>query len=142
MTDTEKIKEMIPHRDPFLFIDSIVELDADHIVAQKHIDGTEEFFRGHYPGNPILPGVIICESMLQAGALVMSEKMEHASGVPVVTRVDNLKFKKMVKPGDTMCIEVNFLEQMSVAYYFKGKVKVNNKVCSSCDFVCTVASGE
>ena len=138
------VKELIPHREPFLFVDKIISTEGNKIVAEKYISEEEFYFKGHYPGNPIMPGVLICESMFQTGALLMAQSLTDAEGSPVVTRVNNIRFKNMVKPGDTINIEVVHTETISTAYCFKGKVRiagkpgVTGKLSASCEFICTL----
>lgn len=135
------IKSILPHRPPFLFIDEVIEINNNRIVAKRKISPQEYYFKGHYPGNPIMPGVLTCETMFQAGALLMAEMLDgKANGFPVVTRVNNVKLKKMLKPGDTMIIEVVFIEKMANAYMFKGKVKSKDELMASCEFTCTMVS--
>lgn len=135
------IESILPHRPPFLFIDEVVEINNNRIVAKRKISPQEYYFKGHYPGNPVMPGVLTCETMFQAGALLMAEMLDKkTNGVPVVTRVNNVKLKKMLKPGDTMIIEVVFIEKMANAYMFKGKVRSGNEVAASCEFTCTIVS--
>lgn len=135
------IKSILPHRSPFLFIDEVIETNNNRIVAKRKINPEEYYFKGHYPGNPIMPGVLICETMFQAGALLMAEMLDgKTNGVPVVTRVNNVKLKKMLKPGETMIIEVVFIEKMANAYMFKGKVKSKGTLAASCEFTCTIVS--
>jgi 3-hydroxyacyl-[acyl-carrier-protein] dehydratase len=118
----EQILKAIPHRPPFLFVDRVIELSEDRIRAAREISPDEDFFRGHYPGNPIMPGVLICESIFQAGAILLSSIIGDVSGgVPVLTRIGNAKFKSMVKPGDTLELEAELVEKVSNAYFLKGK---------------------
>lgn len=133
------IKDSIPHRDPFLFIDKIIEQTASEITAERKIRADEFYFKGHYPDNPILPGVLLCESMFQTGAVLMSAVADFAGGgVPVVTRADRIKFKKMVKPGDVLRIYVGYTEKIGPAYCFKGKVAVGGRTAATCEFMCTL----
>ena len=135
------LKDLIPHREPFLFIDKVTEQSVNTIKAERTVRSDEFYFKGHYPGNPILPGVLLCEAMFQAGAILMSSMVELSiGGVPVVTRADKVKFKKMVKPGDVLTVSVEFIEKMGPAYCFKGKTMVEGKVSSSCEFICVLAS--
>ena len=132
----KEVKELIPHRDPFLFVDRVLEQSDNTIKAERIVRADEFYFNGHYPGNPILPGVLLCESMFQAGAVLMSSISDLSTGgVPVVTRADKIKFKKMVKPGDVLTISVEFTEKTGPAYCFKGKTMVGGKVASSCEFM-------
>jgi len=138
----DRVLNGIPHRDPFLFVDKIVSCDSEKIVVEKEITGEEDFFTGHYPNNPIMPGVLLCECIFQAGALwISTEKIQENSigdRVPVVSRVNNVKFKRPVLPGTTLITESTFVEQVSEAYYMKGKILVAGKMAVSLDFTCTL----
>ncbi len=102
---TDNILGAIPHRPPFLFIDRIIEMDETKILAEKKLSPDLDFFEGHYPDFPVMPGVLTLESVFQAGAVLLSQHVTgHESGVPVLTRIKNAKFKKMVRPGDTLMI--------------------------------------
>jgi 3-hydroxyacyl-[acyl-carrier-protein] dehydratase len=127
------IKSLIPQREPFLFVDKIVEHTDKKIISSLFLSGKEDFFRGHFPGNPIMPGVLLQEAMFQTGAAFMA--LNHSGkGLGVVTRVQNAKFKNMVKPGDTLIIEVELIEQVANASYMKGNIKVNNKTVVAMEF--------
>lgn len=117
------IKDLIPQREPFLFIDTVVEKGETHIHAQKTLTGEEDFFKGHFPGNPIMPGVLMCEACFQAGAALLS----GGEGLGVVTRIRDTKFKGMVKPGDVLDIKVELEERISNAVYCKGHIEVAGK---------------
>ena len=107
----EEILRAIPHRPPFLFVDNIVELTETKIRTTKQISPEEPFFQGHYPGHPIMPGVLICESIFQTGAILLSKIIgDAADSIPVLTRISNAKFKSMAKPGDLLEIEAELLE--------------------------------
>lgn len=138
----EQIEALIPHREPFLWIDEVLELDAKRVVARKRVDPQLDVFRGHYPGKPILPGVMLCEAAMQAGALLIAHHPEGAIApgfVPVATRINNVKFKQMVRPGDELEIEVEFTERLAQAFYMSARVKVGGKLAASLDFACTAA---
>ena len=104
----ERILALIPHRPPMLLIDNILSLEGDDIVCQKTFQADEFFFQGHYPNQPIVPGIILCEAAMQAGSCLLSTKIaedlndDSSSKVPVATRLNNVKFKQLVKPGDTI----------------------------------------
>lgn len=140
------ILEMIPHRPPFLWVDSIISFDEETIVTEKYIPPDLDIFKGHYPEYPVMPGVLVCEAVFQTGALFMSmllRKTENpAAGehsIPVLTRIKNAKFKKVVKPGDTMRIQVSVAENIGSAWFFKGKVLVGDKTAVKVDFGCALA---
>ncbi len=126
--------QYIPHRPPFLFIDRVLEESENTIVAEKKIDPTEPFFAGHYPGKPVMPGVLIFESIFQAGAIMMGKRIAAAGKIPVLTRVDNIKLKHAVHPGDTMRIEVTLKDLLRPAAYMAGKATVGSKTAVTLEF--------
>ena len=127
-------KELIPQRDPFLFVDTLIERDDKRALTSYLVKGSEDFFKGHFPGNPVMPGVLLQEALFQTGACLMAGKGE--AGLGVVSRVDNVKFRGMVKPGDELVMEVTLEEVIGNAYLMKGKTKVNGKVVVALDFMC------
>jgi len=136
----EKIHQAIPHRPPFLFVDSVQELSEKRIKTTKDVRPEETFFEGHYPGNPIMPGVLICESILQSGAILISKKThgrDHSS-IPVVTRIQDVKFRKLVKPGDVLETEVEIIDTLKNVYFLKGKTTVSGKTAVTAKFACTM----
>jgi len=136
----EQVLNAIPHRPPFLFVDRVVEVTETKIKTTKEISPEEPFFKGHYPGNPIMPGVLICESIFQTGAILLSKITGSISeGIPVLTRVNNAKFKSMVKPGDTLELEAELVEKVSQAYFLKGKASVGGKTVITVEFAVSLA---
>jgi 3-hydroxyacyl-[acyl-carrier-protein] dehydratase len=136
----EQILKAIPHRPPFLFVDKVVELTETKIKATKEISHDEPFFRGHYPGNPIMPGVLICESIFQTGAILLSSIIGYiGDGIPVLTRINNAKFKNMVKPGDLLDIEAELVEKVSNAFFLKGSASVAGKTVVTVEFAVSLA---
>ncbi len=143
----QAIEDAIPHRDPFLLIDEVVEQSAERIVCRKQFTGDEFWYRGHYPDYPLTPGVLLCEASMQAGAVLLSEitKREQSEntpgGVPVATRLNNVQFRAMVHPGDAIRIEVDLTERLANAYYMSAKVtnESTGKLACRCEFACTVA---
>ena len=141
MNKLAEVQAAIPHREPFLFVDEIVEWDAKHIICKKTFTGKEDFFRGHYPGYPIVPGVLQCEAALQAGAILLTKIFEDenvGSRVPVVAKMGEARFKQMVFPGDTILIEVKFRDKMAGVYFLRAKVTVNGKTSVQFDFACAL----
>lgn len=133
------IKAAIPHREPFLLIDEIVEQAEGRIVCRKTFTGDEFWYQGHYPDFPITPGVILCEAAMQAGAVLLSRLVEgEPDAVPVATRANNVQFKKMVLPGDTIQLEVELTERLAQAFFLKARVTVDGKVATRFDFACTL----
>ena len=100
----EQIKEIIPHRDPMLMVDSIEEMDieAGTVTGTKHVTGDELFFKGHFPGNPVMPGVFIIEALAQTGATAILSREEFRGKTGYFASWDKIKFRRMVRPGDTL----------------------------------------
>jgi 3-hydroxyacyl-[acyl-carrier-protein] dehydratase len=135
-----EIHAAIPHRAPMLLVDEIVSRDDNSIVCRKTFHEDEYFFQGHYPNQPLVPGVILCESTVQAGAVLLASKMDSNDGkVPVLSRMNDVKFKTMVKPGDTIELRVKIDDIVSSAFYLTGSAKVNGKVAARLSFTCTMA---
>ncbi len=141
--DIAEIEKLIPHRDPFLWIDRVTEVTATGIRGSKYVDPGLDVFRGHYPHFPVLPGVLILEACFQAGAIFVAQTADIAEGlVPVVTRVNNVKFRPMVRPGATLELEADLTEQVSNAFFFTAKASVGGKVAARVEFACTAAPAE
>ena len=130
------ILDLIPQRPPFLFVDKVVDRTENSIKTTLKVTGQEDFFKGHFPGNPIMPGVLLQEALFQSGAALMAGRA--GGGLGVVTRVQNAKFKNMVRPGDELHMEVELTESISNAHYMKGTTKVAGKTVLVIEF--TVAS--
>lgn len=135
----DKIQSLIPHRKPMLLVDEVIEQTENHIVCRKTFSSDEFFLQGHFPGFPIVPGVILCECCLQSGAILLSQLTPNDGSVPVATRIDGAKFKRMVRPGETIEIDVKLNEVVSTAYFMTGKVTVDGKLAARLDFACSVA---
>ena len=138
----EQIHAAIPHRAPMLLVDEIVSVDDQAIVCRKAFHSDEYFFQGHYPDQPLVPGVILCECVVQSGAVLLSDLMKQSDspGVPVLTRMSDVKFKNMVHPGNVIEMHVKLDDVVSSAYYLTGQAKVNGKTAARLSFTCTVAS--
>jgi 3-hydroxyacyl-[acyl-carrier-protein] dehydratase len=107
MLDINEIKKMIPHRYPFLLIDKIVEIEEDkRAVGIKNVTANEPFFQGHFPEYPVMPGVLIVEALAQVGAVAILGKEENRGKLALFAGIDNCRFKRQVKPGDTLRLEV------------------------------------
>lgn len=136
---SEEIESRIPHRAPMLLIDQILNRDESSIVCRKTFGDDEFFVQGHFPGQPIVPGVIQCECCLQAGALLLSDRgTNNDETLPVATRMDSVKFKQMVQPGDSVEIHVALTDQVSNAYYMTGKMFLEGKLTMRLDFACAL----
>lgn len=136
------IESSIPHRSSMLLVDEVISVDEKQIVCKKSFRNDEHFFDGHYPGNPIVPGVILCECAAQSGAIFISTLMSDAQGTPVLTRMDDIRFKRIVKPGETVEITVKLDDVVSTAYYLTAQVRCEGKVAARLSFACTLAKSE
>ena len=134
--------DSIPHRPPFLFVDEVVEWADGRIVTTKFADPAADFFKGHYPGNPIMPGVLICECCFQAAALLIAQRIggyKAELGAPVLTRIQDAKFKRIVRPGETLRVEVTIDDEVGGAYYCSGKASVDGQLAVRVSFACMLA---
>jgi 3-hydroxyacyl-[acyl-carrier-protein] dehydratase len=136
----DAIYTAIPHRPPMLLVDEIVEQSENRIVCRKTFGPSDFFVQGHFPGHPLVPGVILCECCLQSGAILLSRFTPQQGAVPVATRIDGAKFKRMVRPGDTIEMEVTLNDVVATAYFLTGKVTVGGKLAARLDFACTVTA--
>ena len=128
----EEIKTILPHREPMLLIDEANAVDETHAVDKYTVRGDEWFLQGHFPGNPVVPGVVLCEMMGQACCVMLAEKAEGAT--PYFTGLDKVKFKNPVKPGDTLEIQCSIERVREPFYFAKGKGYVNGKLSVSGEF--------
>jgi 3-hydroxyacyl-[acyl-carrier-protein] dehydratase len=136
----EEIYEAIPHRPPMLLVDEIVSRDEQSIHCRKTFQEDEHFVQGHYPGNPIVPGIVLCEAGMQTGAILLSRLANPTEGqVPVATRLNDVKFKRIVRPGETIDIEVTLDQQLANAFFLKAKVSCEGKVAARFEFACALA---
>lgn len=134
------IEAAIPHRKPMLLVDEVIARNDRSIHCRKTFLPSEWFLQGHFPDFPLVPGVILCECALQAGAILLSNLTPQNGLVPIATRMDGVKFKKMVRPNDTVSVEVTLNEVVSNAYFMTGKITVDGKLAARLDFACSVAS--
>lgn len=140
----DDIQQVIPHRDPFLWLDEVTELEPQAetplIRCRKALTEDIDLFRGHYPEFPILPGVIQLECCFQAAAVLIAKIQETASdAVPVISRVSDVQFRRLVRPGETLEIEVTLTERVANAFYMTGRASVGGKVSTRCKFAATEA---
>ena len=140
----EQILAAIPHRPPMLLLDEITESGNDTIVCGRTFSGEEFFFQGHFPDAPIVPGVILCEMALQAGAVLLARQYQDGSveegKLPLATRMNNVKFKRMVRPGDTVQVAVQIRERLANAFFLSARLTCDEELTATLDFACTMAA--
>ncbi|MGI6751776.1 MAG: 3-hydroxyacyl-ACP dehydratase FabZ family protein [Anaerovoracaceae bacterium] len=130
--DREEIKRILPHREPMLLVDE-AEADGGTAKGKYFVRGDEWFLEGHFPGNPVVPGVILCEMLAQATCvLITSDDMEGA--IPYFSGLKNVRFKNPVKPGDTFESECRIIREMAPFVFAEGKGYVNGKLCISAEY--------
>lgn len=121
----EEIKRFLPHREPFLFIDGVLEMEpGERIVAVKRFRLEEEFFRGHFPGNPVVPGVIIVEALAQAGGILAYATDRGVKKMPALVGLENVKFRKPVLPDTEVKLNVQILKRRAQMWKMKGEAFV------------------
>ncbi len=137
--DIKKIMDFLPHRYPFLLVDRILEVKEDEVIGLKNVTFNEPFFIGHFPGHPIMPGVLIIESMAQTGGVLMMEEVENPEDkVVYFMKIDNVKFKKPVVPGDTLIHHVKLIKKKRNILVIHVDTKVNDEIVASGDFTAMV----
>ena len=141
MDRLEEVKSAIPHREPFLFVDEIVECEGNRILCKKTFHADDYFFVGHYPGNPIVPGVLQCEAAMQAGAILLTrifDREDMVGRLPVVAKMEKVRFREMVRPGDVLMLEVTFRDKVAGVYFLHCKVAVGGKTSAQFDVACAL----
>ena len=138
----EEIMQILAHRYPMLLVDRVVECSQENIVAIKNLTINEPFFQGHFPGFPVMPGVLQLEAMAQAGGVLLSKRESLEGKIPYFMAIDKAKFRKVVRPGDQMRIEVQMLKVRSKVARFAGKVLVDGAVASEAELTCMIGDGQ
>lgn len=134
-------ESLLPHRGAMLLVDRIVSLGESEIHAVKQVRGDEHFLDGHYPDYPIVPGVITCECLFQAGAALLASRGAGAGGseVPVVARIESAKFRSPVRPGDELGLLVRIRERLGGAWFLTGEARVGDRIVATVSFACAMA---
>ena len=137
--DIEGIAALLPHRYPFLLIDRVTAFEPKKLVAYKYVSGNEEFFQGHFPGHPVMPGVLIIESMAQACGMLVKlsapPERQHG-GIFYLVKVDNARFNRVVVPGDRLTLEVEQKRSMRNMSLFLCQAKVDGEAAAEAELLC------
>ncbi len=141
--DINQIREILPHRYPFLMVDRIVELAPDRIVGIKNITFNEPMFTGHFPDFPVMPGVLIIEAMAQtAGVLVLQSMPDRHRKLVLLVAVENARFRRPVVPGDTLRMEMSVLKRKASVAKFAGRATVDGQLVAELEVMCKLADKE
>jgi 3-hydroxyacyl-[acyl-carrier-protein] dehydratase len=138
--DIDAIREVLPHRYPFLLVDRIEELEAERVVGIKNVTVNEPFFAGHFPDYPVMPGVLIIEAMAQvAGVLVLSGIPDRKTKLVLLAGIDGAKFRKPVRPGDQLRMEMKILRSRASMAKVSGTATVDGAIVAEAEMLCVLA---
>jgi 3-hydroxyacyl-[acyl-carrier-protein] dehydratase len=141
--DIDAIRAILPHRYPFLLVDRIIEMDAAHVVGIKNVTANEPFFLGHFPDYPVMPGVTIIEAMAQtAGVQVLSSIPDRRKKLVFLVAVDNARFRKPVRPGDQLRIEMRVIKRKGMVAKMAGHATVDGFLVAEAEVMCKLQDRE
>ena len=133
--DINEIKKLLPHRYPFLMVDKIVDIEGTKITAIKNVTANEPFFQGHFPGMPVMPGVLIVEALAQTGGVRILQEPQYKGKAAYFASMNNIKFRKPVVPGDTLILEAEIIKWKAKIAVVHGLAKVGEDVVAEADFL-------
>ena len=140
LLDIDAIRDILPHRYPFLLVDSILELEEERVVGIKNVTVNEPFFQGHFPEFPVMPGVLIVEAMAQvAGVLVLKSIPDRKNKLVLLASIENAKFRRPVRPGDQLRIEMKMGRRKATVAKMHGTAMVNGIVVAEAEVLCKIA---
>jgi 3-hydroxyacyl-[acyl-carrier-protein] dehydratase len=138
--DTDQVRHLLPHRDPFLFLDKVISITKESAVGIKNVSINESFFRGHFPQKPIMPGVLVVESIAQLSGILTYHILDitdpnYDTDMFYFAGIDNARFKKMVRPGDQLRLEVDFVRRRKKLWKYQGRALVDGEVACEAEFL-------
>jgi UDP-3-O-[3-hydroxymyristoyl] N-acetylglucosamine deacetylase/3-hydroxyacyl-[acyl-carrier-protein] dehydratase len=133
MLDTIQVMKILPHRYPFLMVDKITKIDGNKITGLKNVSVNEPYFQGHFPGHPVMPGVLQLEAIAQVAGIMMLKQIENAGKIAYFMAAENVKWRKPVRPGDTLVIDVEMLKGRSKIGKARGVCSVNGEAVSEAE---------
>ena len=143
MLNSEEIEKILPHRYPFLLVDRVTELvEGKSIKAYKNVTRNEPFFQGHFPGKPIMPGVLVLESLAQAGAIAILKMDEYAGKVPLFVGANKVKWRKQVVPGDKLELSLEIIKLRKSIGIGKAVATVDGKVACEAEIMFAIEEGD
>lgn len=138
LLDQEGINAIIPHRDPFILVNAVESMTDDTIVAFKYVTGQEDFFKGHFPSFPVMPGVLIIEALAQAMAVLLLGRPEYRGKLGFFAGMDKVRFKRKVVPGDQLRLEVTVNKMRSGIGFATGRAYVGPELAASAEIICAI----
>ena len=138
--ERDEIKTFLPHREPMLLVDDVVK-EGDTAIGHYHVRGDEYFLQGHFPGNPVVPGVIQCEMLGQCSCILVKEDLE-AGRTPFYSGFDGIRFKNPVRPGDTFTVESRITARKGLVFFVDAKGTVNGKLCVKGQLIFTLVDND
>ena len=139
LMNQEQIKAVLPHREPFLLVDEVTEMSDSHIEGKKYVRAYEPYFAGHFPGAPVMPGVLIIESIAQLGAIVVLSRPEFKGRIAYFGGMNKVRFRKMVHPGDELRLVMDVTGMRGSAGFGHGEAWLGDELAASCDLSFVVA---
>lgn len=137
--DPDAIKKIIPHREPFLLVDRITELETHHVVGWKKVRPDEFYLAGHFPGNPIMPGVLMLEALAQVMGVMVLVRPEHRGKLGYFASINDARFRELVRPGDELKLEAHYVKEKTRFYIAKGRATVNDKLACEAEMMLFLA---
>ena len=139
--DITEVLRLLPHRYPFLMVDKIIKIDGLHIVGAKNVTMNEAYFQGHFPGHPIMPGVLQLEAMAQVAGILMMKRVESVNQIAYFMAADSVKWRKPVLPGDVLVIDVELTKSRGKIGKAKGVCKVGGEITSEAEVTFMIQEG-